>query len=446
MDRYQKFTTSGVGQLLVKKLGLPNPEPLRRYKSGEPALTGPALVGGTGRLVDSLDTVLKSAGIQVLSAPVGDDTQKYGGLVFDATGITSPEQLRGLYDFFHPVMRKIGPSGRVIVLGTPPEAATETGEIIAQRALEGFTRSVAKELKRGATAQLVYVAPGAEDKVESTLRFLLSGKSAYVDAQVIRVGTHGGTVVEPENWNAPLSGKVALVTGASRGIGAAIAEVLARDGAHVIALDIPAQGGDLATVANRVGGSSLQLDITAADAAEKLIEHIKTRHGKLDILVHNAGITRDKTLANMKEALWDSVMAVNLTSQLKVNAALLEQGVLADGAKIIGVSSIAGIAGNNGQTNYGASKAAVIGMINAFAPVYAEKGITINAVAPGFIETAMTAAIPVGIREAGRRLNSLSQGGLPVDVAETIAWYASPASGAVSGNVVRVCGQSLLGA
>ncbi|WP_436492923.1 3-oxoacyl-ACP reductase [Actinokineospora sp. HUAS TT18] len=444
-DRYQQFSTSGVGRLLVKRLGLPNPEPLRRYKPGEPALPGPALVGGAGRLADGLGPVLKSAGIEVLTS-AGADTQKYGALVFDATGITSPEQLRGLYDFFHPVMRSVAASGRVVVLGTPPEAAKEQGELIAQRALEGFTRSVGKELKRGATAQLVYVQPGAEDKVESTLRFLLSGKSAYVDGQVIRVGTHGGQATEPESWTAPLAGKVALVTGASRGIGAAIADVLARDGAHVIALDIPAQGADLAKVANRVGGSTLQLDITAADAPAKLVEHLKTRHGGVDIVVHNAGITRDKTLANMKEGAWDSVLAVNLTSQLKVNDALLAAGVLRDGGRIIGVSSIAGIAGNLGQTNYGASKAGVIGMVNAYADEYAAKGITINAVAPGFIETKMTAAVPLFIREAGRRMNSMSQGGLPVDVAETIAWYASPASGAVNGNVVRVCGQSLLGA
>ncbi|MER5395001.1 SDR family oxidoreductase, partial [Saccharopolyspora sp. NPDC002686] len=104
------------------------------------------------------------------------------------------------------------------------------------------------------------------------------------------------------------------------------------------------------------------------------------------------------------------------------------------------------IAGNVGQGNYAASKAGVIGHVQSFAPVAAERGVTINAVAPGFIETRMTAAIPLFVREAGRRMNSMSQGGQPVDVAETIAWYANPASAGVNGNVVRVCGQSLLGA
>jgi 3-oxoacyl-[acyl-carrier protein] reductase len=112
----------------------------------------------------------------------------------------------------------------------------------------------------------------------------------------------------------------------------------------------------------------------------------------------------------------------------------------------VGVSSISGIAGNAGQTNYSTSKAGVIGFVQSRAPELAKQGLTINAVAPGFIETKMTAAMPIAIREAGRRLNSVSQGGLPVDVAETIAWFAAPSSAGVTGNVVRVCGQALIGA
>ncbi|MCP2270311.1 3-oxoacyl-ACP reductase [Actinokineospora diospyrosa] len=444
-DRYQQFTNSGVGRALVKRLGLPNPTPLRRHRAGDPALDGPALLRSApgGRLAEAVGAVCKAAGIEVLTA-AGPKT--YGALVFDATGIASVSQLRELYDFFNPVLRAVGTCGRVIVLGTPPERIADADELIAQRALEGFVRSVGKELVRGATAQLVYVEPGAEEQIGSTLRFLLSGKSAYVDAQVIRIGIYGGHVVEPEDWTAPLAGKVALVTGASRGIGAAIAEVLSRDGAHVVALDIPAQGDELAAVANRVGGSTLQLDITGGDAPARLVEYLRSRHGGVDIVVHNAGITRDKKLANMKDAAWDAVLSVNLSSQLRVNDALLADGILREGGRIIGVSSIAGIAGNTGQTNYATSKAGVIGMVDAYAPLLAPRGITINAVAPGFIETKMTAAVPLFIREAGRRMNSLSQGGLPVDVAETIAWYANPASGGVNGNVVRVCGQSLLGA
>ncbi|MEV4600409.1 3-oxoacyl-ACP reductase [Amycolatopsis sp. NPDC049253] len=442
-DRYQQFTKTPVGKFVVPKLGLPNPATLRRYRAGQPALEGPALLGAApgGRLEKTLKSQLDDAGIEVLSSPA----ERHAALVFDASGLKDPADLREVYRFFHPVIRKVGPSGRVVVFGTPPELV-DGRERIAQRALEGFVRSVGKELKRGATAQLVYVAEGAEAATESTVRFLLSAKSAFVDAQVIRVGTHGTSAAAPSNWEKPLAGKVALVTGASRGIGEAIAETLARDGAHVVALDIPAQGADLSTVANRVGGSALQLDITAADAPAKLAEYLTTRHGGVDVVVHNAGITRDKTLGNMTEGGWDAVLTVNLAAQLAVNDKLLADKVLRENGRIIGVSSIAGIAGNVGQTNYATSKAGVIGMVNVGAPQLAEYGGTINAVAPGFIETKMTAAVPLFIREAGRRLSSLGQGGLPVDVAETIAWYANPASAAVNGNVVRVCGQALLGA
>jgi 3-oxoacyl-[acyl-carrier protein] reductase len=148
----------------------------------------------------------------------------------------------------------------------------------------------------------------------------------------------------------------------------------------------------------------------------------------------------------MKPHFWDMVVNVNLSAQERINQALVESGVLRTGGRIVCVSSISGIAGNLGQTNYALSKAGVVGMVQSMAPHLARLGITINAVAPGFIETAMTAAVPFAIREAGRRMNSMSQGGQPEDVAQAIAWFASPASAGVTGNVVRVCGQSIMGA
>jgi 3-oxoacyl-[acyl-carrier protein] reductase len=190
----------------------------------------------------------------------------------------------------------------------------------------------------------------------------------------------------------------------------------------------------------------LAVDITAADAPKVIADYLLKTHGGVDIVVHNAGITRDKTLGRMKQEVWDLVIAINLQAIHQIDTMLVALDVIRDGGRIVAVSSIAGIAGNFGQTNYGTSKAGVIGVINAYAPLAAKSGRTLNAVAPGFIETQMTAAIPLTIREAGRRMNSMSQGGLPIDVAETVAWYASPASGGVNGNVVRVCGQSLIGA
>ncbi len=441
-DRYQQLIETPPGRFVSKQLGLPQPERLRRYEPGQPLLEGPALLGGDGALLGPVRDTLTAAKEEAHEA--FKDSLSYGALVFDASGISSTEDLKQLYDFFHPSIRSVRPSGRVLVLGRPPEACDAPRAHTAQRALEGFTRSVGKELRRGATVQLVQVEPGGEQNMESTLRFLLSAKSAYVDAQVVRIAP--GEIEVPADWDRPLTGKLALVTGASRGIGESIAETLARDGAHVVCLDVPQQGDALAEVANRIGGETLQLDITADNAPRLVVEHLNERHGGVDIVVHNAGVTRDKTLGRMDDEQWDMVLGINITAQERINDALLEGDTLRRNGRIVAVSSQSGIAGNAGQTNYATSKAAVIGMVHSLAPELAKRPATINAVAPGFIETQMTAAMPTFTREAGRRLNSMSQGGLPIDVAEAIAWMASPASGGVNGNVVRVCGQSLLGA
>lgn len=440
-DRYANFANSALGRTVVKRLGLPDPPRLRRDRA---LVSGPVLLGAApgGRLAEPARKMLETAGVTV-TGTLGDGVRP-SALLFDATGLTDTPQLRELYDFFHPYARAVQASGRVIVLGTPPETTATPKEAIAQRSLEGLTRSLGKEFGRGVTAQLVYVAPGGETGTESTLRFLLSGRSAYVSGQVIRIGA--GPAPAPADWERPLDGKLALVTGAARGIGAAIARVLARDGAEVVALDVPAAGDALAAVANETRGRALQLDLTAEDAPARLAGYLAAGPRGVDILVHNAGITRDRTIARMSEDGWDSVIGVNLTAPERVNDLLLDRGLIPPGGRIVGVASIAGIAGNRGQTNYATSKAGVIGQVQAYAPLLAARGVTINAVAPGFIETAMTAKMPLGLREAGRRLNSLSQGGLPADVAEAIAWFASPGSAAVTGNVLRVCGQSLLGA
>ena len=444
-DRYTQLVNTPIGRRLTKQVGLPAPVPLKRYSPGEALIAGRVLLDGApgGRLHDALAQLLSDARVEVVQT-VGAQGERHQALIFDATGIRDPQQLHELYAFFHPSIRSLGDCGRVVVLGTPPAAASTPSEAIAQRALEGFTRSLAKEQRRGATAQLLYVAPGAESQLGATLRFLLSPRSAYVSGQVIRIGP--AAPVGALDWERPLAGKVALVTGASRGIGAAIASTLARDGAHVVGLDIPALSADLDAVTSALGGSSLALDITAAESPAAIAAHLQTEHGGIDVLVHNAGITRDKTLGRMDEERWNSVIDVNLRAAQRITDALLANATLNTGGRVIGVSSISGIAGNGGQSNYATSKAGVIGFVDAYAPLLAAREATINAVAPGFIETQMTAKMPFALREAGRRMNSLSQGGLPIDVAETIAWLSSPASGGVNGNTIRVCGQSLLGA
>jgi 3-oxoacyl-[acyl-carrier protein] reductase len=446
-DRYQDFVSSPIGAFLAKNLGLPAPTKLERYDAGAPLVDGTVAVGGRGRLAESLPGLLDVLGIASTVDTTGDD--RFKGLVFDATGLESSADLVALRDFFTPLLRRLDTCPRLVVLGTPPEQVSG-GVRVAQRALEGFTRSLGKEVGRGGTVQLVYVADGAEGAVTSTLGFLLSPKSAYVSGQVIRIGAHGAKDAgEVADWTAPLAGKVALVTGASRGIGEQIARVLHRDGATVVGLDVPQAASDLQALMKELDGDWLTLDITAKDAPQRIAHHLSEKHGGVDVVVHNAGITLDRKLANMaaseKGDRFAKVIEVNLTAPERITRELLAQGTINDNGAVVGVASIAGIAGNVGQTNYAASKAGVIGLVDSLADEL-DRGITINAVAPGFIITQMTAAVPFATREVGQRLNAMSQGGLPVDVAETIAWYASPGSTAVNGNVVRVCGQMMLGA
>ncbi|MFT4299986.1 MAG: 3-oxoacyl-ACP reductase [Aeromicrobium sp.] len=446
-DRYQDLAHNPVGKFLVKNLGLPNPPYLDRYTGGA-LVKGTVLTGSatkTSAVAKEITAALKAQGIEATG--VRADGKKYKGLVFDASGIDSAAGLVALQEFFTPVLRQLAPSGRIVVVGSLPAEAASEGAALAQRGLEGFTRSLGKEVGGGSTVNLVYVAKGAEKALASTLGFLLSPKSAYVSGQVIRIGTSELKKADKvADLTKPLAGKVALVTGASRGLGAAEIEALARDGATVIGLDVPPLEDDLKAVTEKLGGGYIVGDITAADAPKTIADYIEQHHGGVDIIVHNAGITRDKRLKNMKAENFALVVDISVGAPQRITDELLERGLINKGGRIVGISSIAGIAGNNGQTNYGAAKAGVIGWITALSERVAGQGITANAIAPGFIETDMVKTIPLGIREAGRRMNSMSQGGQPVDVAEAIAWYASPGSQAVTGNVVRVCGQSLLGA
>jgi 3-oxoacyl-[acyl-carrier protein] reductase len=440
-DRYATLVNSPGLSTVARQLGLPQPARLERRREGAPLVKGKVLSGSApgSRIERQLKRTLDSLKVERAGAE-----GKAKALVFDATGISDSTELVELQRFFYPAVGRLERNGRVVVLGTPPAEAGSTRAHTAQRALEGFTRSLAKEIGgRGATAQLVLVAEGGEEQLESTLRFLLSPRSAYVSGQVVRVGP--GVAPTPEiDWEEPLAGRTALVTGASRGIGAAIAETLAADGAEVVGLDVPQASADLRKVAERTGGAeAIEIDITAEEAPERIAERLADG---VDIVVHNAGVTKDRTIAKMPEERWATLMEINLSSEERINDALLDAKLLADNGRIVCVSSMSGIAGNSGQTNYAASKAGVIGMVEAMAPELAKRRATINAVAPGFIETQMTAAMPIGVREAGRRMSSLAQGGLPVDVAEAIAWFASPASTGVNGNTVRVCGQNLLGA
>jgi 3-oxoacyl-[acyl-carrier protein] reductase len=470
-DFYEKMLKNGTGRKFLKTVGLPTPITLQRYTGQSVFFEGNLLLGSVSgstaiqhiaetlkdanakimfpanaNTASDIKTAVEAAGqkAQQTSCEKGSVTEKFDALVFDATGLATTKDLKSLYTFFSPVMRNLNKHGRILILGRPHMSAKSAEQAASMRALEGFSRSLAKEIgKKGATSQVIYIEEGAEALAKSPIRFVLSAKSAYVDGQVLTV-TKAGKPVEMD-WRRPLEGKTALVTGGSRGIGESIAETLARDGAKVFVLDIAPAQADLEEVAKRINGVAVVGDITAADTPQIIAEAVKG-DGGLDIIVHNAGVTRDKMLANMPEHWWDMTLDINLTAEETINHYLLENNILKTGSRIICVSSMNGIAGQVGQSNYAASKAGVIGYVEFMAKQLAKKKITINAVAPGFIETAMTDAIPFMTREVGRRMNSLSQGGKPVDVAETISFFAAPDSNGVSGNVVRVCGQCMIGA
>jgi len=447
-DRYLELVNHGPTAAIAKRLGLPRPAVLRRHEPGAPLVPGPVLVVHDDASATDADAVAGAlVGWDLDVRRHAGEGERFGAVVLVLTEVASPADLGAPALAVGGVLRGLARGGRVVALTRPTSGAGgDAARAAAREGVEGMLRSLAKELRGGATGNAVVVRDGVAVTSASALgalRFLLSGRSAFVDGQPLAVGSHGGEL--PTDWERPLAGRVAVVTGAARGIGAAIARTLARDGATVVVVDVPAAGDALARVANEVHGTALQLDVTADDAGARIAEHVAARHGRLDVMVHNAGITRDKLLANMTPDRWDPVLAVNVLAPLRITEALLEAGAFGPAPRVVGVASTSGIAGNRGQTNYGASKAGVIGMVRAWAGRLAEAGGTINAVAPGFIETDMTAKIPPVTRQVARRLSSLQQGGQPVDVAEAIAFLASPQAGGINGQVLRVCGQNLVG-
>jgi 3-oxoacyl-[acyl-carrier protein] reductase len=394
-----------------------------------------------------LRSALTSASAQVFGAQdVAAGASDFHGLVFDARSIREPMQCQALYENFHAVLGALRQNARLLIIGVNPEQCDDVAMSAVARGLEGFTRSVAKEIgRKGSTANLVYVEDQAEQHLAPVMRFLLSPRSAFVSGQVLRVSNRV-TATAADAGMSSLLGKIALVTGGAQGLGAATAQRLSEEGAKVICLDVHANADALQKTAEKISGIALTMDVTSTEAPAQLSEFVAREFGGLDIVVHNAGVLRDKTLAKMDARRWHSVLEVNLDAILRMDSALLNSNLLRDHGRIVCLSSIAGIAGNVGQTNYALTKAAVIGYVEALSKQLAKRGITANAVAPGLVETPMMMTMPFVFREVARRMNSLSQAGIPRDVAEVITFLCLPSAAGITGQTLRVCGQNLIGA
>jgi 3-oxoacyl-[acyl-carrier protein] reductase len=479
-DFYLKAAGSALGQSVLQALNLPSPASLKRTPADCPALPdGNYLVAGNAKAfclgsVLSVLTEASAAGIDTArqidffegatihfckrpkayqQAPLISKINEiedaiYDAILFDATGADTFDLLSSVYEFFHSAMRGLNACGKVLILAQQSQHLEDPKAAAIQESLSGFCKSLAKEYgKKGITCNTLNIQKGAQKYLESSLYFFLSPKSAFVSGQNVKL-SNNSTKQSPSMPSRPLTGKTALVTGAAQGIGRETANILARDGATVICLDIPQNEAVINALADAIGGLSIALNLLNEDAVAQLCQTLSDTGSTIDILVHNAGITRDKTLARMTKDRWDQVLSLNFERVVEINQAFIEQSLLSEQARIICISSISGIAGNFGQTNYACSKAGIAAYVEAFARSSTAKntnGFTINAIAPGFIETKMTESVPFLTREAGRRMNALSQGGLPVDIAEAVSYFSHPGSHGLNGNVLRVCGLSLLG-
>jgi 3-oxoacyl-[acyl-carrier protein] reductase len=238
-----------------------------------------------------------------------------------------------------------------------------------------------------------------------------------------------------------LAGEIALVTGASRGIGAAIADALAARGAIVIGTATTDAGAQ--AIGERLaaqGGAGRTLDVTDGDSIEALVDAIAAEFGPVSLLVNNAGITRDQLLMRMKDEDWSAILDTNLGSVFRMSKAVLRGMMKARKGRIISIASVIGLTGNAGQSNYAAAKAGIIAFSKSLAKEIGSRGITVNVVAPGFIETDMTRALPEAQKDAMQGQIALGRFGAPSDIAEAVAFLASPAAAYITGETLLVYG------
>ncbi len=459
-DTWLEMGRHPLARKMLQQLGLKTPPQLLRSSRpwAEDMLADKrVLIGGQGAYAQELAQALSAAKAHVFRAPGSSaskdstpEPQAFQASLFDASKIQTVQELEGLYQFFRPQLKKMGFNHRVLILSHlwPDEAAPEAHA--CTQAIEGFARSLSKELgPKGVYVNTLRIPHGDSTLILPRLKalttYFLADYSSFVTGQALTLDLRGPSLNE---WPlaGSLAGKRVLVTGAAQGIGHAIARRFAEEGAHVIGLDRPQAAEALHELVHSIDGESLLTDLSAPDSLDTILQHLQKAPGPLDILVHNAGVTRDRSLFTMKPEHWQSVLQINLQASVGLTMNLLQRGLIARQGRVLCMASIVGIAGNYGQSNYSSAKAGLIGFVRGLSHHLAREGITANAIAPGYIETAMTAELPFLAKQFGRRLSSLSQGGTPEDVAEMVSFLASPAGQGINGSVVRVCGGNFLGA
>ena len=443
-DLLLNISRNAFARKVVRTAGLPIPLPQDLHRDRAPwvhaTLDGRKVAVGT---CDGKDSLLKSLIVDAGSIEA-DGSGKLDGWLFDAKSAVNIADLKALYSFAHSHVGRVKTSGHIVVVGNAVDGKTPPSVVAVQDALTGFVRSLAKELgRKGITVNMIAASETAA--LGGILRFLLSDHSAFITGQVIRADAGSVTAARFDHL---LQERTILVTGAAQGIGAAIARRLAGEGAKIILLDRPQEMTALESMAREVNGIPLPIDLAKDDAAQILMKKL-WENAPIHGVIHNAGVTRDKMLARMSEERWDTVLDINLGVPVHLTETMMgreHESLLAKDASFVYLSSVGGIAGNPGQTNYAATKSGLIGYVSALAQHHHATEVRVNAVAPGFIETRMPEAMPLAVREVARRFNSLNQAGEPDDVAQAVMFLVSQAGACINGQVIRVCGQNLIGA
>ncbi|CAM9395528.1 unnamed protein product [Ectocarpus fasciculatus] len=405
--------------------------------------------GGAGdsRATELRDMVSASGGVLCGDA-------KAEALVCDVRGIRSTENLTLLQSALQGPISKMPRNGRIVMIANDTSLLLGREQAVAAAsaaAVQGFVKSMAKEVAgKGITANTLMASEDLDSRqgLSGPLLYFLSKRSSFVTGQTLKLSNNNQfRASENPGESFSVRGKRVVLTGASRGIGAYTAKLFSAEGADLLLVDHPSMEKTLSGFAATLGCKSVSLDVADAGSPAALKSSILKAFGDhhMDVVVHNAGITRDKSYKKMSAEGFKDVIDVNLSSIIRMDDMLFSDCFKA-GSRAVYLSSISGIAGTFGQTNYGCSKAGVVGYVASLGASVQSHGIGVNAVAPGFIETEMTGKIPLLTRNVGRHMNALLQGGFPVDVAEAILFLSTPAAAGVNGNTLRVCGNHLLGA